>query len=88
MFPTKMYTFFLLPHACHISSPSHPPSFDHPNIICWEVQILQTFPHCPLSSATLDPGAVLNSLTFHNLSLCTSTNIRSDTHYCTAGCVS
>jgi len=44
--------------------------------------LLQTFLNYPSSSATIDPGAVLSTLTSHNLKLCTSPNIKSDIYYC------
>jgi hypothetical protein len=31
-----------LPHACHMSSPPHPPWFNHPNNIQWGIQAAKT----------------------------------------------
>jgi hypothetical protein len=30
-----------LPHACHMSSPPHPPWFNHPNNIRWIIQVVK-----------------------------------------------
>jgi len=30
-----------LPHTCYMPRPSHPCRFDHPNNICWRVQIIK-----------------------------------------------
>jgi hypothetical protein len=30
-FPTKLLPVFLIPYACYVSCPSHPPLFDHPS---------------------------------------------------------
>jgi hypothetical protein len=30
-----------LPHACHMTRPSHPPWFNHPNNIRWRIQVMK-----------------------------------------------
>jgi hypothetical protein len=29
------------PHACHMSSPPHPPWFNHPNNVRWRIQVMK-----------------------------------------------
>jgi hypothetical protein len=54
-----------LPHACHMSSPPHPPWFNHPNDIRWRIQLwsssLCNFLHDP-SPSLLGPNIPLNTL--------------------------
>ena len=40
-FPTKNLGIFLLPHTCHMQSPSYPHWFYQPNCIWWGVQTIK-----------------------------------------------
>jgi hypothetical protein len=62
-----------------MSSPSHPPSFNHPNNIRPIIQvmnhIIMQFLHDP-SSSLLGPNIFLNNLFSKTLSLCSSHKVR------------
>jgi hypothetical protein len=70
----------LLPtHACHMSSPSHPPQFNHPNNIRRRIKFMKlwlcNFLHDP-SSSILGPNIIFNKLFSKALSLCSSPKVR------------
>jgi hypothetical protein len=45
-----------LPHACYITCPYHPPSFDHPNNIWWSIQGMKLLSmQSPLASCLFLP---------------------------------
>jgi hypothetical protein len=60
--PTKYCLVSHHSHACYVPRRSHPPWFDHPNIIWWSVQVMkllwiyneynESLPFCPLSPNT------------------------------------
>jgi hypothetical protein len=62
-----------------MSSPPHPPWFNHPNNIQWKIQAVKSslcsFLHDP-SSSLLGPNIFLNTLFSKTLSLCSSPKVR------------
>jgi hypothetical protein len=68
-----------LPHTCHMSRPSYPPWFNHPNNIQWRIQavkfIIMQFLHDPPTSL-LGPNIFHNALFSKTLSLCSSPKAR------------
>jgi hypothetical protein len=68
-----------LPHACHMSRPPHPPSFNHPNNIRWRMQAMKfIIMHClhDPSSSLSGPNILLSTLFLKTLSLCSSLKLR------------
>jgi hypothetical protein len=74
-----LYTFLIYP--VH-SWPSHPPWFHHPNIIWWNIQVMElhimqcNILHPPATSSLLGPNILLSILFSNTLNLCSSLSMR------------
>jgi hypothetical protein len=75
----------LLPHECHMVYLSPSSLFDHPNNICWGVQIIQLLCHVVFSTfllphPPLGPNTFLSTLHSNTFSHCFSLNVRDEFH--------
>jgi phosphate starvation-inducible membrane PsiE len=66
--------------VCHMSSPLHPPWFNHLNNIQWRIQVMKfIIMQFSLQSAFLPLGSnILNTLFSKTLSLCSSLKVRDE----------